>query len=152
MLLNYNFFSSWFIFNGKSIVRVFYSKYFELKISLFFVLETYSKFMFLWYSVYYYYLRKFSFVGKTYRFFKKKKKLRFIFNRAHKTIIYFKNFFKIKKKKKNKCKFLFLYYADIGFFKKYLKIIRKLNVFTRRGIKINRMPLFKKVGKISTYR
>lgn len=97
-------------------------------------------------------MRRFTFVGKTYRFFKKKNKMRFFFNRSHKTILYFKNFFKLKKKKKNKCKFLFLFYIDIGFLKKYLKKIRKLNLFTRRGIKFNRLPIFKKVGKISTYR
>ena len=47
---------------------------------------------------------------------------------------------------------LFFLYNDLGYFKRYIKIIRKQNLFTRRGIKINKMPVFKKVGKISTYR
>lgn len=152
MLLFNNFFKNVFIFNGNSVVRLYLGSFFLFKNSLYFNIEGLRRFCKILYFTFYYFIRKFSFVGKTYRFYKKKKKLRMFFNRAHKTLLYFSNFFRIKKKKKNKCKFLFLLYNDLGYFKRYIKIIRKQNLFTRRGIKINKMPVFKKVGKISTYR
>jgi beta-lactamase class D len=43
-------------------------------------------------------------------------------------------------------------YRDIGWFVGFLKKIRKVNVFTKRGIKINKIPFFKKKGKVSAYR
>ena len=86
--------------------------------------------------------------------YRQNKKLIFIFNRSHITFLYFNDFLysNFKKKSKTHFKFKFLLYSDIGFFIGFLKKIRKFNVFTKRGIKINKLPFFKKKGKISQYR
>lgn len=112
------------------------------------------KFCKISYSIYVYYFKKFFYTGKSYKIYKQKKKLYLIFNRSHITFLYFKNFitFNFKTKSKTKFKFKFLYKRDIGYFVGFLKKIRKFNVFTKRGIKINKIPFFKKKGKVSQYR
>lgn len=95
--------------------------------------------------------RRFSFVGKTYKFYKKRNKIRYFFNRAYKTNLYFFKLMRIVKKKK-KYKIFFFSSIDFYFYIKYIKMIRKLNVFTRRGIKTSKLFVFKKKGKISAYR
>lgn len=95
--------------------------------------------------------RRFFFVGKTYKFYKKKSKIRYYFNRSHKTILYFFKLISILKKKK-KYKIFFFSSADFFFYINFIKRIRKLNIFTRRGIKTSKLFLFKKKGKISSYR
>ena len=102
--------------------------------------------------LYFYTLKKLLYVGKTYSFLIKNIKINFFFNRSHINVLYFKNFFKIKKLKKNKLRFVFLNYNDVNFFKKYVYKIRKLNFFTKRGLKISKSLMFKKKGKISAYR
>jgi len=95
--------------------------------------------------------RRFSFVGKTYKFYKKKFKVRYSFNRAYKTSLFFIKLIKIFKKKK-KYKIFFFFNTDFFFYVQVLKKIRKLNVFTRRGIKTSKLFVFKKKGKVSAYR
>lgn len=99
-----------------------------------------------------YFITKFSFIGKTYRMTKRKKHIKLFFNRSHITFLFFKNFFKIKKLKKNKIKLLFLLNYDYYYFKKAIKEVRNINIFTKRGIKIYNLIRFSKKGKISTYR
>lgn len=151
MILKYNFFSKIFIKSPTSRLSIFFSKFFIWYATIY-GYKFFGKLINLYFYFFYVFFKKFSFVGKTYRFLKKKKKLRFIFNRAHRTIIYFNNFFKIRKKKKTKCKFWFFFFNDLGFFIGFLKKIRRVNIFTKRGIKINRLPFLKKKGKKSAYR
>jgi len=99
-----------------------------------------------------YFITKFSFIGKTYRMLKRKKHIKLFFNRAHITFLFFKNFFKVKKLKKNKIKLLFILKYDYYNFKTFIKQIRNVNIFTKRGIKMYNLVRFSKKGKISTYR
>ena len=118
----------------------------------FFNFITYNILQYIIYNIYTYINYKIFFLGKTFRFLIKNKKINFFFNRSHITIIFFKNFCKIKKIKKNKFIIYFLNYIDIGVFKKYIKKIRLVNIFTKRGIRLSKSFFFKKKGKISTYR
>ena len=127
--------------------------YYYLVLILYKNINLYIKNIFFFiYSVNYYYFKKFFYIGKSYKMYMCNKKIECTFNRDNITDLFFNNFINISLKKKTKYFLKFLFYSDIGHFVKYLKIIRKFNIFTKRGIKINKIPFLKKKGKISQYR
>lgn len=128
---------------------VIFNKFFFFKI---FTCISICKTLHLIFYINFFFFKKILFIGKTFRFLIKNKKINFFFNRSHMTILFFNNFFIIKKLKKNKFIVFFFNFLDIGIFKKYIKNIRNLNIFTKRGLRFSRSFFFKKKGKISTYR
>lgn len=97
--------------------------------------------------------RYFSFSGKIFRLKVFKHNLKFLFNRSHRTFLYLSsNFIKLKKKLKKKIKLSFFLNTDIGLFYSILNFIRRLNIFTWRGLKFSKKHYNKKQGKISSYR
>lgn len=149
MFLSYKF-GSFNIYLNKFLCFLFRFKFFVFKINItstFFLLNNLKAI----FTLFFVKRRRFFFVGKSYKFYKKKSKIRYYFNRSHKTILYFFKLITILKKKK-KYKIFFFSSLDFFFYINYIKRIRKLNVFTRRGIKTSKLFLFKKKGKISSYR
>ena len=138
--------------NKVNISFVFLNYYFLILILKKSIFLPFKNIFFFIYSVNYYYFKKFFYTGKSYKMYMSNKKIECTFNRDNITDLFFKNFISIKIKKKTKYFLKFLFYADIGFLVKYLKKIREFNIFTKRGIKINKIPFFKKKGKISQYR
>ena len=103
-------------------------------------------------SIHRIFFKKFKFKGKTYRIRILKNKLKMFFNRSHKTFLYFTKFIKFKKIRKFKFKLSFIFKNDVSFFIHFIKKIRLYNIFTSRGITLNKSFFFKKKGKVSTYR
>ena len=133
--------------NTKMIVM--FNKFFFLRIFSYIGIYKIARLMFY---INFFFLKKIIFIGKTFRFLIKNKKINFFFNRSHITILFFNNFFRIIKLKKNKFIIFFFNFLDIGILKKYIKNIRNLNIFTKRGLRSGKSFFFKKKGKISTYR
>lgn len=104
------------------------------------------------YSSFRFFFKKLFFVGKTYRLRKKKNHIKFYFNRSNKTFVFFKHFSYVNRLKKNKLRFMFFFGNDFSVFLKYSMMIRSLNFFTKRGIRISKTPKYSKKGKISAYR
>lgn len=93
-----------------------------------------------------------SYTGKTYKWNLKLSFFKFIFNRAHKTnLFFFKKLF-YKKLSKNKLRFFLTNYNQFNVLTILIKKIRRYNIFTQRGLKIKQNYIFKKRGKVSTYR
>jgi len=92
-----------------------------------------------------------SFFGKTYKWNIKKNILKLTFNRAHKTWIFFYNVL-LKKLSKNKIRLFSNKNSSTYNFIKYINKTRKNNIFTQRGLKIKNTFMYKKRGKISTYK
>lgn len=98
------------------------------------------------------FFKKFKFKGKTYRIRILNKKLKMFFNRSHKTFLYFNKFVKFNRLRKFKFRINFIFKNDLNLFIHYIKKIRIYNIFTSRGITLNKSYFFKKKGKVSTYR
>ena len=95
-------------------------------------------------QLYLYNFCKIKFTGKGYKIKKKKNLFSFLFNRSHRTKIWFFGFF-FKKFKKYK-----IYIQSSQ--KLYKSIndtlkIRYVNIFTKRGLRLVRQKIFKKKGK-----
>lgn len=89
--------------------------------------------------------KKIKFAGKGYKIKKNSKKsLIFLFNRAHLTIVWWKNFM-VKKLKKYKL-YLSCTKSNVINVNKILRI-RYVNVFTKKGLRMSRGIIFKKKGK-----
>lgn len=88
---------------------------------------------------------KIKFAGKGYKIKKKtKNSILFLFNRSHITTLWYKNI-KIKKLKKYK---LYLIYTNIyNNITNTLIKIRKINIFTKKGLRKSRQTLIKKKGE-----
>ena len=90
---------------------------------------------------------KIKFAGKGYKIKKiSKNSFLFVFNRAHQTILFFKNnFFKKIKKRK-------IYIKYVGFSTKcelpqILKKIRCISPYTKRGLRLAKQTIYKRRGK-----
>ena len=101
-------------------------------------------------SINFYFVKKIVFFGKGYKIKKLNKKIfNLFFNRSHLTFIKWNNL-KLKKLKKSKILIL------SSNFKKLTNVIntivkcRKLNIFTKKGLKLSRQIVYKKVGKKSS--
>lgn len=99
-----------------------------------------------------FFFKKIKFKGKGFRikFFKKIKIIKFFFGKSHKTFIFLKN---INKKKINKYKFYIIGINKQKILKIVEKIlkIKKINIYTLRGLRKNRQIIFKRKGKKGTY-
>lgn len=95
---------------------------------------------------------KISFKGKGFKIKKRRrtKSIKFFFYHSHVNTIIFKEA-KLKQKKKNK--FLIKTWNFWNLKKTMEKVIniRGLNVFTKRGLRVNRQVVYKKTGKKSNY-
>ena len=94
---------------------------------------------------------KFSFSGKAFKMFFKKTYLNLDMNKAHKNFLFFSSYIKILTVAKYKFSFVFFKTNDLKRFIYLLQFVRHLNIFTHRGIKIQRTIILKKRGKVSTY-
>lgn len=139
------------IYKNKNFLSFFTVGYFYLKFFLKKYKHNFNRINNI-FRFYVYFFLKFSYTGKSYKVYKQNKKLLLIFNRSHITWLYFKDYIISLSKLKTKFKFKFLLKKDIGYVVGFLKKIRKQNVFTKRGIHINKLVFFKKKGKISQYR
>jgi hypothetical protein len=91
-------------------------------------------------------------VGKIFRWYFSKRKIRFILNRSHVNILYFNNNFNMFKLSQGKydSDLLTLGMVNINKLHYFIKYSRSLNVFTKRGVFINK-HYNNKLGKISSY-
>jgi ribosomal protein L6P/L9E len=95
-----------------------------------------------------FYFKKLKFTGKGYKISKsaKKKNIKFLFNRAHFTILAYK---KIIFKRIKKSKFLIKSTNKEKLLKisKLSKNVRPINLYTLRGIRFSRSIVYKKASK-----
>ena len=90
---------------------------------------------------------KIRFLGKGYKIKKiSKNSFVFVFNRAHLTLLFFKNNF-FKKIKKRKILIKYLGYNISNKLQIVLKEVRKVSTYTRRGLRISRQVIYKRRGK-----
>ena len=91
-------------------------------------------------------------LGKIFRWFFSKRKIKFSLNHSHPNILFFKNSANIVKLTKGKynSSLLLLQPLFLPRFKFFLNKVRGINIFTKRGLFTNTF-YSKKVGKISTY-
>ena len=99
-----------------------------------------------------YIFKKIKFKGKGFRIksFKKIKLTKFYFGRSHKTFVFLK---KIKKIRINKYKFMLLSInkKKITNLSKKITLIKKINIYTLRGLRLSKQTIFKRKGKKGTY-
>ncbi len=108
------------------------------------IIETFIK---TW-SVYFF--QKIKFTGKGYKIKKKKKSIKFFFGRSHLTTIFFKKI-NIRRLTKYKLFFFTKKYETVKFINSLIKKIRKINIYTKRGLRFSRQKIYKKTGKKSSY-
>ena len=92
------------------------------------------------------------FAGKTYKWSIKHNYWKLVFNRAHKTYLFFQQSVFLKKFSKTKIRFFTPNICDRNTIVTSLNKVRGYNIFTQRGLKIKGQLVYKKKGKISTYR
>ena len=97
-----------------------------------------------------YFLKKIIFFGKGFKIKKTKNEvLNIFFNKSHLNFIIWNNLI-LKKLKKTKILILSTDFIKLERIKNKIVNIRKLNIFTRKGLRISRQLIFKKVGKKTT--
>lgn len=97
-----------------------------------------------------FFFQKIKFTGKGYKIKKKKKSIKFFFGKSHLTnIIFNKTIF--KKITKNKIFFLTKKKKYIEFVKSLITKIRRISIYTKRGLRLSRQKIYKKTGKKSSY-
>jgi hypothetical protein len=105
-----------------------------------------TNFLIDWDSIF---IKKIRFKGKGYKIVKFKNRLYMVFNKSHITWCLL---FKVLCIKFLKNKYIFIYknfkYLNYILYKLYN--IRPLNLFTKRGIRLTRQKVFKKIGKRTT--
>lgn len=94
-----------------------------------------------------YFIKKIIFSGKSYKI-KKKRVFIFEFNKAHMEAVVWKNFF-LKKLKKVKILLKNINQNELAIICHKIISIRELNPFTKRGLRMSRSILRKKIGKKS---
>lgn len=97
-----------------------------------------------------YFFQKIKFTGKGYKIKKKKKSIKFFFGRSHLTTIFFKKI-NIKRLTKYKLFFFTKKYETVKFISSLIKKVRKINIYTKRGLRFSRQKIYKKTGKKSSY-
>ena len=75
-------------------------------------------------------VRHFSYTGKIFRLKFFKKKIKFFFNRRHRTFLYFNKTIFVQKIAKKLFKLSFVFKKDFFYFKGAYKRVRGLNIFT----------------------
>jgi len=98
------------------------------------------------------FFEKISFKGKGFKLTSKKKTrfIHFLFGHSHIKTIFLK---KVKMKRLTKYKYFFKskHKYDLKSSVRMISNIRPLNIFTKRGLRINRQFVYKRKGKKSTY-
>ncbi len=90
---------------------------------------------------------KIKFTGKGYKIKKvSTNSIVFVFNRAHLVLLYYKNIF-FKKIKKRKIHIKYISFSLRNQIIPILKNIRYINTYTRRGLRISRQIIYKRRGK-----
>jgi ribosomal protein L6P/L9E len=101
-------------------------------------------------SIDFYFFKKIQFFGKGFKIKKLKKQiLNMFFNKSHITFLKWNNIF-LKKIKKTKIIIYSTNYYNIKLLSYKLIKCRFLNVFTKKGLRISRQLIYKKVGKKTT--
>jgi len=96
------------------------------------------------------FFQKIKFKGKGYKIRKKREAIRFFFGRSHLTSVWFKGM-SIKRLHKYK---LFIASSSshrMYLVQKFVNTIRQLNIYTKRGLRLSRQKVIKKIGKKSSY-
>lgn len=95
---------------------------------------------------------KIKFTGKGFKIKRKKKKksIKFYFYYSHINVIMLR-FSKLKHKKKNRMIIKTWDKNNIGVTLRKILSIKKLNIFTKRGLRCSKQIIFKKTGKKSNY-
>jgi hypothetical protein len=104
-----------------------------------------------------YFFKKITFAGKGYKIKKIYKNIKYIyknivsfyFNKSHFNIVYFNNIL-LKKLKKTK---LIIYTTNLKhlyYLTNIILNIRKVNIFTLKGLRLSRQIIYKKIGKKSS--
>lgn len=112
------------------------------------LMKKFNKFFLKSFSIHWF---RVSFKGKGYRLrkFKESKKITFNFGHSHWTKILISGEYFFKKLKRQNYICLTKYYILTKFFKKYIKRIKKLNSYTKRGLRLKKQFIQKRFGKIS---
>jgi ribosomal protein L6P/L9E len=98
------------------------------------------------------YFTKFKFKGKGYYIYKSfRNTIAFRFGYAHRTYVY-SFFVSVRFITKTTILVFGLNKYDLLSFSQDFKQIRKINIFTGRGIRFSRQIIYQKVGKVSMYR
>lgn len=134
--LFYNFFDS---YNNISIYKNYIKKSYKL----------------LWYqlqTIILIYWKRVVFKGKGFRMrkFKNSRKLTFNFGHSHWTKLRLKTFFILFKRKKRQSQYFFCYYKLL--FEQICLLImnlRRINKYTKRGLRLKKQPIIRRFGKIS---
>jgi len=95
---------------------------------------------------------KLKFKGKGYYIFKNKRNtITPQFGYSHRHYVY--GYFNIVKfRSKTSILILSISYINIVYYSFLIKALRPINIFTGRGVRFNKEIIFKKVGKVSSYR
>lgn len=125
-------------FKKSNILLLNYNLYYTYRITDFFIhyIDNWTLF----------FIKKLKFKGKGFKIIKNKQKLFLSFNHSHITLMIFFNVICVKI---NKLKYIFLYKNYLKLIKivKTLYNIRPINIFTKKGIRLSRQKIFKKIGK-----
>lgn len=97
-----------------------------------------------------FFFQKIKFTGKGYKIKKKKKSIKFFFGKSHMTNIIFNKLI-FKKLTKNKILILTKKKKIIEFTRSLISKIRKISIYTKRGLRFSRQKIYKKTGKKSSY-
>lgn len=142
LIKNFNFFK---IEHQLRLIKIYYNNnnFFKLYFNFFYLI--FSSFNFFFFT-------KLKFKGKGYYIFKNiRNSLVFQFGYSHKINM---NFFFFKIKFLNKTTVLFFGINKFDIFKNALKFkqVKPINIFTLKGIRFSKQIIYKKIGKISSYR
>jgi ribosomal protein L6P/L9E len=104
------------------------------------------------YSFENYFSKKIKFKGKGFRLKikKKHKAIKFLFGHSHLNILFLKNV-KLKKCGKYKLTLKSSLFNKINTLARHICIIKPINVYTNRGIRISRQIIFRRKGKKGSY-
>jgi hypothetical protein len=106
----------------------------------------------IFYSFNIFFFKKIKFKGKGYYIYKNlRNTIAMQFGYSHKIQLFF-FFFNIKFLSKTSIFFFGLNFKQINFSSYVLKNIRPINIFTSKGIRFSKQIIYKKTGKISSYR
>lgn len=103
-------------------------------------------------TIFYFFLIKVRYKGKSYKWFRTKRSIVLKFGHSH--LVYFSKLSYFYSKKLSRMKLLFFGVNEF-FFKKYFSSIiwwKPLNVYHNRGLRFAKQRVFRKFGKVSTYR
>jgi ribosomal protein L6P/L9E len=128
--------------------NIFYNK--NLKLIKFLKIEknkiienSINKFLFSWNN---FFFKKITFNGKGFKLKKKKQNLIFFFNHSHLTLFIPINTY-LKKIQKSKVMIFYKNYKNYNSFLKKIITIRKINIYTKRGLRFSRQLVYKRKGK-----